>query len=65
MVSVCDRYFDFYLSVALIIVFYYLAGVLLLDADVILPCNDLAFAQTVWRSSGNAQVGFFPRSIGW
>jgi hypothetical protein len=39
--------------------------VLLLDADVVIPCASLAFAQTVWRSSGDALVGFFPRLLEW
>ncbi len=40
------------------------AGVLLLDADVEVSCGDLRFTQTVWRSSRDALVGYFPRLIG-
>ena len=36
-------------------------AVLLLDADVLVSCADLAFAHSVWRSGQNALVGFFPR----
>jgi hypothetical protein len=36
-----------------------------MDADVIVPCNSLAFAQSVWRSSHDALVGFFPRYLDW
>jgi hypothetical protein len=40
-------------------------GVLLLDADVIVPCQTLSFTQSVWRSSKNAMVGYFPRLLLW
>jgi len=40
-------------------------SVLLLDADVFIPCKSLAFSQTVWRSSREACVGFFPRFLKW
>jgi hypothetical protein len=36
-------------------------SVMLLDADVFVSCEDLAFTQTVWRSGSDAVVGYFPR----
>lgn len=40
-------------------------SVLLVDPDVYISCSDIAFAQSVWRSSVNALVGFFPRRLQW
>lgn len=40
-------------------------SVMLIDPDVFISCSDIAFAQSVWRSSVNAVVGFFPRNIEW
>lgn len=40
-------------------------SILLVDADVFIPCKDLAFAQSVWRSSQNSLVGAFPRHLQW
>lgn len=34
-----------------------------MDADVFVSCDDLNFAYSVWRSSDETAVGFFPRSI--
>jgi hypothetical protein len=34
---------------------------MLLDVDVFITCVDLKFAQTVWSSSYDGQVGLFPR----
>ncbi len=36
-------------------------GVLLLDSSVLISCNDLRFAYSVWRSGKTAMVGFYPR----
>lgn len=38
-------------------------AVLLIDADVFVDCQHLAFTQSVWRSSYDALVGFFPRLV--
>ena len=32
-----------------------------LDEDVIISCDDLHFSLTVWQSSQNSVVGFYPR----
>eukprot|EP01041_Mallomonas_annulata_P003048 gene3048-5969_t len=37
-------------------------GVLLLDIDVFISCEDLELLHSVWRSSGDALVGLYPRS---
>eukprot|EP00599_Poterioochromonas_sp_BG-1_P009335 CAMPEP_0173152980 /NCGR_PEP_ID=MMETSP1105-20130129/12576_1 /TAXON_ID=2985 /ORGANISM="Ochromonas sp., Strain BG-1" /LENGTH=286 /DNA_ID=CAMNT_0014068805 /DNA_START=111 /DNA_END=967 /DNA_ORIENTATION=+ len=38
-------------------------AVMYMDADVFVSCDDLNFAYSVWRSSDETAVGFFPRSI--
>lgn len=38
-------------------------SLLLLDADVFVACRDLRFAHSVWRSSRDSLVGFFPRTV--
>lgn len=37
-------------------------GILLLDADVFLDCENVAFSVSVWSSSINSLVGYFPRT---
>ena len=36
-------------------------GVLFLDDDVMISCQDVHFSLTVWQSSQNSLVGFYPR----
>ncbi len=36
-------------------------AVMLLDADVLVDCDDIKFAQSVWRSGRETMVGFLPR----
>lgn len=37
------------------------AGVMFLDPDVLVECDDLAFSVGVWRSANASVVGYFPR----
>jgi hypothetical protein len=38
-------------------------GIFLLDADILVSCEDLSFAQSVWRSSTVTSVGYYPRLL--
>jgi predicted glycosyltransferase involved in capsule biosynthesis len=38
-------------------------GVLFLDADVLISCDDLKFMHSVWKSSQISAIGLFPRLV--
>jgi len=43
----------------------YSIAIMLLDSDILVSCDDVELTHSVWRSSVDSPVGYFPRLIRW